>query len=40
MDQGPAQAGVQEQQRAMGHDLPGDQSEEDGRDTEESAAAD
>jgi hypothetical protein len=39
MDQGPAEAGVQAQERAMGDDLPGDQGEEDGRDAEDQGAA-
>ncbi|KOX05957.1 hypothetical protein ADL04_06385 [Streptomyces sp. NRRL B-3648] len=39
-DQRPAQAGVQAQQRAVRHDLPGDQREEDGREGEERGAAD
>ncbi|GGW74926.1 hypothetical protein GCM10010503_60630 [Streptomyces lucensis JCM 4490] len=38
--EGAAEPGVQPQQRAVDDDLPGDQGEEDGRDTEEQQAAD
>jgi hypothetical protein len=39
LDEDPAEAGVQAQQRAVDHDLPGDQGEDDGRDAEEQGAA-
>ncbi|WP_317633658.1 hypothetical protein [Streptomyces albidocamelliae] len=40
MTEGPAEAGVQAQERAVDQHLPGHQGEEDSRDTEEQRAAD